>query len=275
MALSRTALLLLAMAALSLLSSDAAVSAPATKVCVLGSGIGGSSVAHFLKQYTCESATTPCIDDIRIFERREKVGGRMATVTIGGDTFEAGASIIHPKNLHAVRFARLLNLNTKTGDDSDSDPKSNVSSSSSWFGIWDGSVFVFQTLPPPSRSSSAIYRKMYPLLNSLVLAWRYGFSLLRMERFVQALPQWERVLSHILILLDYCIYNSDLDILVEQEMIDRFILYYNDLESRPVFVTVEEMLKWSGLYGLTLRTLQEELADAGLSSRLVSELVTV
>ncbi|CAL9076593.1 unnamed protein product [Musa textilis] len=244
MALSRTALLLLAVAALSLLSADAALSAPATKVCVLGSGIGGSSVAHFLKQYTCESATAPCIDDIRIFERRDKVGGRMATVTIGGDTFEAGASIIHPKNLHAVRFARLLNLNTKTGDDSDSDPKSNVSSSSSWFGIWDGSVFVFQTLPPPSPSSSAIYRKMYPILNSLVLAWRYGFSLLRMDRFVK-------------------------------EMIERFLLYYNDFESRPVFETVEEMLKWSGLYGLTHRTLQEELADAGLSSRLVSELVTV
>lgn len=92
---------------------------------------------------------------------------------------------------------------------------------------------------------------------------------------MQALPQWERVLSHILILSNYCIYNSDLDILVEQEMIERFILYYNDFESRPVFETVEEMLKWSGLYGLTHRTLQEELADAGLSSRLVSELVTV
>lgn len=53
------------------------------------------------------------------------------------------------------------------------------------------------------------------------------------------------------------------------------MLYYSDFESRPVFETAEEMLKWSGLYGLTRRTLQEELADAGISSRLTSELITV
>lgn len=98
----------------------------------------------------------------------------MATVTIGGDTFEAGASIIHPKNLHALGFARLLHLNTKTGDEADS-----------WFGIWDGSRFVFQTLKPPSTSSSSLYRKMYPILNSLIMVWRYGISLLRMDRFVK------------------------------------------------------------------------------------------
>lgn len=178
-------LLLLAAAALSLLSADAT---DVTKVCVVGSGIGGSSVAHFLRQYTCaQSAAIPCVDAIRIFERRGKVGGRMATVTIGGDTFEAGASIIHPKNLHALGFARLLHLNTKADDDSGVDPNSNVSSSSSWFGIWDGSRFIFQTLTPPSSSSSAMYRKMYPLLDSLVLLWRYGLSLLRMNRFVKVI----------------------------------------------------------------------------------------
>lgn len=58
-------------------------------------------------------------------------------------------------------------------------------------------------------------------------------------------------------------------------MLQRFMLYYSDFESRPVFETAEEMLKWSGLYGLTRRTLQEELADAGISSRLTSELITV
>ncbi|WOL17869.1 farnesylcysteine lyase [Canna indica] len=243
MALSGAALLLLATAALFL--RYGAEAAASSKVCVVGSGIGGSSVAHFLKHYTCaKSAEVPCMDDIRILERSRRVGGRMATVTIGGDTFEAGASIIHPKNRHALGFARLLNLNTKTEDDSDYDPKSNVSSSSSWFGIWDGSRFVFQTLPPPSSSSSALYRKMYPLLNSLVIFWRYGISLIRMNRFVK-------------------------------EMVEKFLLYYTNLETRPVFETVEEMLKWSGLYGLTRRTLHEELVDAGMSSRLISELVTV
>ena len=60
-----------------------------------------------------------------------------------------------------------------------------------------------------------------------------------------------------------------------QEMLQRFMLFYNDFESRPVFATVEEMLKWTGLHGLTRRTLEEELLDAGLNSRTIAELVTV
>jgi hypothetical protein len=60
-----------------------------------------------------------------------------------------------------------------------------------------------------------------------------------------------------------------------QEMLQKFLLYYNGFESRPVFDNVEEMLKWSGLYGLTQRTLEEELIDAGLNSQTISELVTV
>nr|CAD1838775.1 unnamed protein product [Ananas comosus var. bracteatus] len=58
-------------------------------------------------------------------------------------------------------------------------------------------------------------------------------------------------------------------------MLERFMLFYNGFESRPVFETVEEMLKWTDLYGLTQRTLEEELVDAGLNSRTISELVTV
>lgn len=60
-----------------------------------------------------------------------------------------------------------------------------------------------------------------------------------------------------------------------QKTVGSFLRYYENLESRPVFSTVEEMLKWADLYGLTRRTLQEELAGAGLSQRLISELVTV
>lgn len=53
------------------------------------------------------------------------------------------------------------------------------------------------------------------------------------------------------------------------------MLYYKEPEERPVFETVEEMLKWNDLYALTQRTLEQELIDAGLSARLISELVTV
>ena len=56
---------------------------------------------------------------------------------------------------------------------------------------------------------------------------------------------------------------------------DRFLKFYGEPGSRPVFETVDEMLKWAGLYNLTTRTLQDELADAGLSPLLINELVTV
>ena len=58
-------------------------------------------------------------------------------------------------------------------------------------------------------------------------------------------------------------------------MLQRFMFFYNGLESRPVFATVEEMLQWTGLYGLTRRTLEEELLDAGLNTQTIAELVTV
>lgn len=56
---------------------------------------------------------------------------------------------------------------------------------------------------------------------------------------------------------------------------EKFILFYKEPEERPIFETVEEMLKWNDLYALTQRTLEQELIDAGLSARLISELVTV
>ena len=56
---------------------------------------------------------------------------------------------------------------------------------------------------------------------------------------------------------------------------NNFLKYYERFESRPVFETVDEMLKWAGLYDLTTQTLQEELIDVGLSPLLIKELVTV
>lgn len=58
-------------------------------------------------------------------------------------------------------------------------------------------------------------------------------------------------------------------------MLSKFLKYYESYESRPVFETVEDMLKWSGLYDLTTRTLEEELVDISLSPLLIKELITV
>lgn len=156
----------------------------------------------------------------------------MATVTIAGNTFEAGASILHPKNYHAVNFTKMLNLKVKS-DESDE---------SISLGIWNGSEFVFKTIEVNSRFSW--FRSIVGFVNSVRVFVRYGFSLFKMNRFVEV-------------------------------TVDSFLKYYQTLESRPVFGTVEEMLKWADLYNLTTRTLHEELIDAGLSSLLIKELATV
>eukprot|EP00246_Nothoceros_aenigmaticus_P002285 TRINITY_DN13116_c0_g1_i1.p1 TRINITY_DN13116_c0_g1~~TRINITY_DN13116_c0_g1_i1.p1 ORF type:complete len:436 (+),score=83.11 TRINITY_DN13116_c0_g1_i1:51-1310(+) len=100
----------------------------------------------------------------------------MATVELAGDTFEAGASILHPKNLHAVHFVELLGLKRKSSPDSDS------------FGIWDGQQFLLKTL---QAGDSLISRKVTEMINTLALLWRYGTSLLKMQNHVtDLLEKW-------------------------------------------------------------------------------------
>ncbi|KAJ7945111.1 farnesylcysteine lyase [Quillaja saponaria] len=205
---------------------------PASTVCIIGSGIGGSSVAHFLRKYSPNSTSSI---KIRIFERNGIVGGRMATVNVGGETFEAGASILHPKNFHALNYTNLLKLKVKK-----------PSSDSLSLGIWDGKKLIFKTVNSSSRIPFIQFfiDKVVSFANSVIMFARYGFSLLRMQSFVET-------------------------------TVNRFVRYYEKFEARPVFRTVDEMLKWAGLYNLTTRTLGEELIDAGLSPLLIQELVTV
>jgi prenylcysteine oxidase/farnesylcysteine lyase len=147
-------------------------------ICIVGGGISGASTAFFLTNYTTSLAGA----QLRVFERRHKAGGRLGTVTLAGDSFEAGGSIIHPRNLHARRFADLLGLAAKVGGDDD------------WLGIWDGKSFIFQTLRPPPTGSSWWRRKLHSLLNSLLLLRRYGLSLLKMDKFVQVNSSFSTVI---------------------------------------------------------------------------------
>ncbi|KAJ6419350.1 hypothetical protein OIU84_029457 [Salix udensis] len=168
-------------------------------VCIIGSGIGGSSVAHFLRRYS-----TNHHPKILIFERQAVVGGRIASVTIGGEAFEAGASILHPKNYHAWNYTNLLNLTRKR-------PSSSEGSFS--LGIWDGDGFVVKTLN--LKSSWGIVNKIVSFFNGISLFMRYGFSLVKMEGFVD-------------------------------ETVNKFLKYYEGVETRPVFESADEMLKWAG-----------------------------
>lgn len=159
----------------------------------------------------------------------------MATVSVGGETFEAGASILHPKNYHALNYSKLLGLKIKPPPSSEDDDSMSL-------GIWDGKKFVFKTLQVDSKFP--LVQKIVSFVNSFYLFFRYGFSLLKMKSFVES-------------------------------TVDSFLMYYQSPETRPVFETVDEMLKWAGLYNLTTRTLQDELIDNNLSPLLIGELVTV
>lgn len=109
-----------------------------------------------------------------MFERYGVVGGRMATVSVSGETFEAGASILHPKNYHALNFAKSFNLTIQTPSlDSDSS-----------FAIWDGHKFLFKTLA--SDFNYPFFQKILSLANSFLMFFRYGFSLFRMTNFVES-----------------------------------------------------------------------------------------
>ncbi|KAL8262600.1 hypothetical protein R6Q59_023949 [Mikania micrantha] len=197
-------------------------------VCIIGSGIAGSSVAHFLRKY---SPATPT--KIRMFDRHPAVGGRMATVTIAGETFEAGASILHPKNYHALNFTHMLNLKVNG-------PSASESSIS--LGIWDGRKFLFKTIDSDSKNQLVQY--LISLANSIRMLFRYGISLLKMNNFIEV-------------------------------TVDNFLKYYESKESRPIFSNVEDMLKWSDLYNLTTKTLEEELIGLKFSPLLIQELITV
>ncbi|WCJ37836.1 farnesylcysteine lyase [Euphorbia peplus] len=205
-------------------------------ICIIGSGIAGSSVAHFLRLYSpinSPASGAPII----IFERNAVVGGRMATVTLSSHTFEAGASILHPLNYHASNFTKLLNLKRKTRDDDEDENDDDLS-----LGIWDGNKFVFKTISVDSKSG--VVRKIVSYANSFYMLYHYGFSLFKMNSFVQS-------------------------------TVNNFLKYYESFETRPIFDTVDGMLKWAGLHHLTTRTLHQQLLDLGLSPLLIQQLVTV
>ena len=72
------------------------------RVAIIGSGIGGSSAAHFVRQILGPDA------QIQVFERADKVGGRLATIEVAGNLYEAGGGIIHIENMYMNSFVKDL-----------------------------------------------------------------------------------------------------------------------------------------------------------------------
>ncbi|KAL8226771.1 hypothetical protein R6Q57_016603, partial [Mikania cordata] len=129
-------------------------------VYIIGSGTAGSFVAHFLRKYSPATTTK-----IRIFYRHPAVLGRMATITIPDETLEAGTSILHPKNYHALNFTHMLNLEIN-------EPFASESSLS-----LGRCKFLFKTIDFDSKHQLVQY--IISLANSIRMLFRYGISLMK------------------------------------------------------------------------------------------------
>nr|KAF6329172.1 prenylcysteine oxidase 1 [Pipistrellus kuhlii] len=102
----------------------AGLRAPPDRIAIIGAGIGGTSAAYYLRQKFGKDVK------IDLFERGE-VGGRLATITLQGQEYEAGGSVIHPLNLHMKRFVKDLGLST-------------LQSSGGLIGVSNGDTLVFE-----------------------------------------------------------------------------------------------------------------------------------
>lgn len=118
------------------------------KIAIVGSGIGGTSAAFYLRRLLGQPA------HIDIYEKEAAVGGRIRHTEIAGTLIEIGAGFFHALNYNMLEFVDMFGL----------EKKQFVLGT---MGIWDGKDMVFQT----RQSMFLTYFKML---------FRYGFKLLRL-----------------------------------------------------------------------------------------------
>ncbi|CAI9564638.1 unnamed protein product [Staurois parvus] len=122
------------------------------RIAIVGAGIGGSAVTHFLHQQFGSQV------QIDVYEA-ERVGGRLATLTVNSQQYESGSPSIHSLNLHMQDFVKLLGLKHRR----------EVAGKSA---IFNGENLVLEETD-------------WYLLNLFRLWWHYGISFLRLQMWVE------------------------------------------------------------------------------------------
>ncbi|XP_058715479.1 prenylcysteine oxidase 1 [Poecile atricapillus] len=125
-----------------------------SRIAVVGGGIGGSAAAYFLRQKFGHGV------ELHVLEKAA-VGGRLDTLDVEGNTYEAGGSVIHPLNLHMKHFVKELGLSV-------------ASVQGGLAGVYNGEEFVFE-------ESSWFF------INLIKLLWHYGLNPLRMSMWVEGI----------------------------------------------------------------------------------------
>ncbi len=72
---------------------------PPAKIAIIGGGVGGCSAAYFLHKNGGDNL------DLHVFNDGV-IGGRCAVIEFEGETYEAGAAIIHTSNKYLVDFKK-------------------------------------------------------------------------------------------------------------------------------------------------------------------------
>lgn len=185
---------------------------PPKKIAVVGAGIGGTATAFYLRQ---EFGPGVKID---VFEPGT-VGGRLATVKMGDYEYETGGSVIHPLNLHMKQFIEKLGI----------PPRKDVPTK---MAIFDGRELTFE-------------ESDWFIINFIRLLWRYGFSFLRMQMWVESI-------------------------------LDKFMRIYQYQQYGYSFTSVERLLHAMGgddFLTLMNQTLEETMRSEGFSQVFINEIV--
>lgn len=129
---------------------------PAAKIAVIGGGIGGTAAAYFLHDLFGDEVL------IDVYEP-DRVGGRLATLSVAGQEYETGGSVIHPANQYMKNFASQFGL-------------SHTTTCSESVGLFNGEDYVF--------TSSNI-----GLVDFVKLFMRYGWDVYRLQKVPAAVIQ--------------------------------------------------------------------------------------
>ena len=122
-------------------------------IAIIGGGIGGASSSHFLSELFDNNL------NIDLYEV-QTIGGRLATVEIDNNEFEAGGSIIETENRYMQDFVKLLGLEHRPTTDQRA-------------GIWNGNEFVFE-------------ESKWELISLAKLLYTYGIQTFNLNRYVSS-----------------------------------------------------------------------------------------
>ncbi len=143
----------------------------AFKIAVVGSGIGGSSYVHFLNQAAAKNAT------ITVYEKENRIGGRVKKDKLGGGLIEQGATLIHSSNYYLQDIMATYQLEKTKPHGGEGEAET--------LAIWDGNDFRLNT----SRNS---------FRSTIQMLWAYGMSLSDLSDLVKAMiPKWERIYTNL------------------------------------------------------------------------------